>query len=404
MTKLELKYNPFLIKTDFYIGGKEADLKCLGTGKDVRLRDYIGDFFIDAVKKSNVGKGEECILQFYGTQDAFEDVKAACQKYLSETKDIKIELPVFIPYPSNFSETNSLIEKKRNNYTEQLNAKKEELTNPSARFNIDVSETENRLSKDKKTLEDISTEKNNKANSVLAKAKEGAVIFLDDEVNRLKEEDSALKNNTKEGVIDVKTVKLFYEKINDIVKTSFAKSCKELYDLLAALFEEQEAAFNSGFQIIFSKYLAEYSDFISPADILGNYKTNPFKTGETIPNSYFSDINSLDKKVTEALPVIKVVSDTWVSMGITVVNKAVEKLLSECQQYLISVFDSSIDRFMAETGKCKDYYSEALSELQKNLLDKLTATKQIEDEIKAIENKIECLDDIQADINKLTTT
>ena len=71
MTKLELKYNSFAVKTDFFINGREASLKCFGTGDKIRLRDYIKNFFTQAIKKSNVGPGEDCIIQFYGTQDAF---------------------------------------------------------------------------------------------------------------------------------------------------------------------------------------------------------------------------------------------------------------------------------------------------------------------------------------------
>jgi len=178
MTRLELKYNPFDVTTNFFIDGKETSLECCGTGKDVRLRKYIDEFFPAAIKKSKLGSGSDCVVQFYGTQDAFEDVNAAYQKYCGPEgikEGIKIDLPPYKPYPNNFHEMNILIDEKKRNYTEQIEHKKR------GKSNVELLDVVKQFNRDKDTIERIYNDNIEKINSVMEKAKKGFGFSSDEE-------------------------------------------------------------------------------------------------------------------------------------------------------------------------------------------------------------------------------
>jgi hypothetical protein len=134
MTTIELKYNAFSIKTDLIINGKEAILRCFGTGRDTRLIEWVNDLFPEMMKKCNLGPGAECSVQFYGTQSDFEEVRWAFEKYTGMNSEIKIELPEYKRYPQSLDELKELVSQKINVYTEQISEKKQELEELEADF------------------------------------------------------------------------------------------------------------------------------------------------------------------------------------------------------------------------------------------------------------------------------
>ena len=405
MTIIELKYNPFIVKTELSIDGKNADLKCFGTGKDVRLRKYIGDFFQDAIKKCNLGPGSECKVQFYGTKDAFDDVKAAYDKYSSQSEDIKIELPDFIPYPHNFSEIKSLIEDKRGKYAEQLSAKEKEKTNPSASVKgIDIADVEKQFGKDKDTLEKIYNENKEKAISILAKAKEGLSLSraVREEIDLITKNISDHELNKPENIIfdmlirisrdnckggyDVTatTANEYYKTLIGIINKSFGKERKDITELLSSLVVKTETALNSHCTEVYNRYSSLYSGL--KLNTLQNCRMD-MAFDITIPDSDFSNL--------------QVKTSSNVRIGIALIKENVDKALDNCQHFFDSLFDSLLLNLNTETEKYRDYYLTELLELQETVLKELTNTKHIEAEISAIENKIEGLDELKADIDKL---
>jgi len=410
MTTLELKYNPFAVKTDFFINGKEASLKCFGTGDKIRLRDYINDFFPEAIKKSNVGPGEECIMQFYGTQDAFEDVRKSFDDYISQAAEgMKIELLEYKPYPNNFNEMNLLIAKKRKNYTEQIEHKNKILKNPmEGKNNIAISDVEKRFDKDKKAITQIFDENLEKAKSVMEKAKEefsfstinvgniihsvgGIPLFPGYELNPALRVMATFSLAQKVTSLETNKVKEKYDENIKTIKSAYAKSCEELTDLFISLYEKLENALRSEVETILRDYTALHSDsLISNYILQKNRQKNAFDINKTIPASCFSSMQ------------INETSST-VRIGIALINETIEKVASSCQEYFNSIFEAAKQAFLDETEKCKAYYLEQLQELQKTLKEKLSSTKQIEQEILIIKAKIECLDELQNEINRLIT-
>jgi len=399
MTNIELKYNPFAVKTDFYIDGKETSLECFGTGKDVHLREYINDFFPAAIKKSNLGPGSDCVIQFYGTKDAFEDVKAAYQKYSGQFEGIKIELPEYKPYPNNFSEINILIEKKRKQFSDQIAFKKEELINPSAgKSNVELSDVIKRFDRDKAKIERTYSDCLDETKAVIEKAKEGVdfVSSADNEITHFLNIENAkaedlLPYANAIGLLRSEGVKVYYDKIKEHYNLAFTKTCEELTDLLRALFEKLDTALYSGFETAYKDYTAVYPGFLAFNQPLQKFKqSNSFGIKKTIPDSFFGSIG-----INEASSNVKI--------GIALINEKVEKAASSCCEYFDSVFESTKKDFFLETEKCKTYYLEELTELEETIKEKLTSTKHIEQEITVLENKIECLDELQSEITKLSS-
>jgi hypothetical protein len=127
MTTLELKYNSFTVETGFFIDGKESSLNCFGTGKGYRLRDYIADFFPEAMKKCWLGPNSECTVQFYGTQSDFEDVLYSYTEYQKQNEGIKIELPPCKRYPQSLNEIREYANNKNTEYDTEIIVKKTEI-------------------------------------------------------------------------------------------------------------------------------------------------------------------------------------------------------------------------------------------------------------------------------------
>jgi hypothetical protein len=124
MTTIELKYDPFAVKTTLTINDKEATLRCFGTGKETRLRDWIGDFFTEVMKKCNFGPGSECAMQFYGTQSDYEDVSNAYNEYQQHNESITIQLLPCNRYPQSLSKVLEYVSSKHAEYDAEIIAKK----------------------------------------------------------------------------------------------------------------------------------------------------------------------------------------------------------------------------------------------------------------------------------------
>jgi type I site-specific restriction-modification system R (restriction) subunit len=164
MTAIELKYDPFAIKTDLYINGKDASLRCFGTGKDTRLREWIDDFFPEVIKKSNLGPGTECVVQYYGTQSDFEDVSRAYKEYYGQNSGVKIDLPEPKRYPQSLDEVQEIVAAKVKTFQSEQDAKKGELEKVNAalveweasdaeRKAQNLSELEKKLNEEKERLD-----------------------------------------------------------------------------------------------------------------------------------------------------------------------------------------------------------------------------------------------------------
>ena len=415
MTTLELKYNSFAVKTDFFINGKEASLRCFGTGENVRLRDYIDDFFPEAIKKSNVGPGEECIIQFYGSQDAFEDVKTSYKKYMDQAEEgMKIELPEHKPYPNsnNFHEINKLIDAKRDFFYDQIKDKREEMINPSTgKSNIELTDVEKRFDKDKKAFMQIYDENLEKAKSVIEKASFNTTKeeFIVSTVTMKKPADLTsedvmtkigtsffFESNINHGVnsLDIKEVKKAYDEIIKKINSSYEKYCGELTDLLLSLYEKLDNALCSRVETNHKDYTALHSDCLTFNYVLHkNKQKNTFDIAKTIPDSCFSTMELEETSST-------------VRIGIYAINETISDVTSSCQEYInsISILNVAKQAFLDEAEKCKAYYLEQLQELQETIKEKLISTKQIEEEITALENRIVGLNALQSEIIKLAVS
>ena len=414
MTTLELKYNSFAVKTDFFINGREASLKCFGTGDKVRLRDYIDGFFPEAIKKSNVGPGTECIIQFYGTQDAFEDVRKSYDDYMAQAAEgMNIKLPEYKPYPNsnNFQEMNKLIDNKRDFFSDQIKRKREELINPTAgKNNVELTDVIKRFDRDKKNIEQITyRDCLDKANYVIEKAKEGVDFNVSSEPMNNLDCTFSVYNTTNGGtltinankvkfydsdnyVVENEYFKLYYVKIIEQIELTYTKACGELTDFLGSLFEKINTEIYSGVEAVYKEYTVAYSDSLALNYPLQKYKqNNSLGIKEVIPDSYFSSM-----EIKETLSTARI--------GVALINERIEKVISSCQEYFNFVFEIAKQAFHDEAEKCKTYYLEQLQELQETVKEKLSSTKQIEEEITALENRIVGLNALQSDIIKLAVT
>jgi hypothetical protein len=399
MTKLELKYNSFTKKIEFFRDGEKTKLtECFGTGEDIQLHKHIGDFFPSAMKKFKLTLRDECTIQFYGTKDAFDDVKDAFKDYCKQFEDIKpeeikTELLEYVPYPHNFTEIKLLIEEKKGKYLELISSKNEALQNHLVNTsNIDISDVEEQFAKDIKAIKDIYNHNNEKNNSVIAKAKEGFNLSSSVE-NEIKALDKpAKKGNTNTQMKSDTTEKTFngdeankcYKENIDIIKLCFTKDRKNMFVLLSSLFGKLSDAINSIFKEIYNVYSANYSELISSFNTFYDYSNILLPdTDETIPDSCFKNME------------IKAKSN--VIIGYAKIKEDIDKTISDCQSFYDSLFDKYKQNFLTETEKCRDYYLNKLTELQEIIRNKLTGKAKIS----VIQNKIECLEELLSDIDKL---
>ena len=197
-------------------------------------------------------------------------------------------------------------------------------------------------------------------------------------------------------LIPIDKINKKYNQVIKYINSTYAKKCEELSDLLVSLYVELDKALYSGVETIFNDYTAVYPDCLALNYVLQkNNLFNSFDIKKTIPDSYFSSIE-----------IKKTSSIYWVKPDLA--NKKIEKVTSSCQEYFDSVFKSAKIKFFIETEKCKKYYLEQLLEFQEIIKEKLSSAKQIEQETLKIEQeimifktKIECLDELQNEINRL---
>jgi predicted GTPase len=132
MTEITLRYNPFEAKASYQYKGKDKPIpKCMGTGANSRLQDWLYDFFPDLKKMHNWGDGSECTLSFHGTPGDFEDIIHASEVFLKDNPGIHISIDHLNkeskPLNARLSDLRAIFEKmqKESPYTE--------LTDPSLR-------------------------------------------------------------------------------------------------------------------------------------------------------------------------------------------------------------------------------------------------------------------------------
>ena len=92
MKEIILKYNPFEAKASCQYNGKDELPKCMGTGENSRLQDWLYDFFPQIKKDHNWGEGSECKVSFHGTPGDFEDIVHAHNVFKEKNPQIQITL------------------------------------------------------------------------------------------------------------------------------------------------------------------------------------------------------------------------------------------------------------------------------------------------------------------------
>jgi predicted GTPase len=93
MTEITLKYNPFEAKASYKYEGKNKSIpKCMGTGENSRLQDWLYEFFPDLKTIHNWGDGSECMLYFHGTPGDHEDIIHASEVFEKDNQGINIHI------------------------------------------------------------------------------------------------------------------------------------------------------------------------------------------------------------------------------------------------------------------------------------------------------------------------
>jgi GTPase Era involved in 16S rRNA processing len=93
MTEITLRYNPFEAKASYEYKGKDKPIpKCMGTGENSRLQDWLYDFFPNLKEMHNWGDGSECRLSFHGTPGDLEDIIHAGEVFSKDNPGIHISI------------------------------------------------------------------------------------------------------------------------------------------------------------------------------------------------------------------------------------------------------------------------------------------------------------------------
>jgi hypothetical protein len=313
---------------------------------------------------------------------------------------------------------NLFIAEKRKNYTEQIEHKKEIMKNSSGgKNNIALSDVEKRFDKDKKAFIQIYDKNLEEANSIMEKNKE-ELMFVDEKIRGTSisndivsalvhagvvkgDDDVAVIDRWYNDIFGIESVKVkkMYDHIIKGINSTYVKYCEETTSLFVPLYEKLENTLRSGVETILKDYNAVYPDYLPLNYVLQkNWQNKTFDITQTISDSCFSSMAIKETSSTERI-------------AIKLINKNIEQARSSCQEYFYSVFDGAKQAFLDEAEKCKAYYLEQLQEFQETVKEKLSSTKQIEQEnliieqeISALENKIESLNELQSEINKLAIT
>jgi hypothetical protein len=258
LTNIDLKYNAFSVKTDLLINGKDATLRCFGTGKDTLIVAWIDDFFLEVIKKCNLGSGSECSVQFYGTQSDFELVRNAYEEYTGKNTGIKIDLLEYKRYPQSLDEINDIIEKQIVDCEGKLNEKSKERENCVNTLNEKKKEIENNkdneLQNQKKSFNDLC--------AFLSKAKNETEKFLKDEESSFSKKISTteysirlfpLTNNDTSGSMYERMITYIKDKIS-----GFSFADKFMSSLTHDFDNEKMASIFFSEYKIFSKKIIDY--------------------------------------------------------------------------------------------------------------------------------------------------
>jgi len=79
--EIHLEYNPKEKKTVLTYDGKNIELPCIGSGRNISIEKYISGFFIDLQKRFRMGKGSKRKLSFYGKDDDFQKLMMAYDEF-----------------------------------------------------------------------------------------------------------------------------------------------------------------------------------------------------------------------------------------------------------------------------------------------------------------------------------
>jgi hypothetical protein len=157
------------------------------------------------------------------------------------------------------------------------------------------------------------------------------------------------------------------------------------------LFEKQDAALHAEYEAVCDTYAANYPSLPVSLYRLQKHGASPsFVDDEPLPASCFGSL-----KIDNVLPTV--------TFGKASVMETLEKALNGCREYMVSVFEKARQRFIAETEKYGAYYGEGLSELQKAAREKVLSSAAVEQELLALKAGLECLAELQIEINKLVT-
>jgi hypothetical protein len=157
------------------------------------------------------------------------------------------------------------------------------------------------------------------------------------------------------------------------------------------LFEKQDATLHAEYEAVCDTYAANYPSLPVSLYRLQKHGTSPsFVDDEPLPASCLGSL-----KIDNVSPTV--------TFGKAAVEKTLEKTQKGCQEYMASLFEKARQRFMAETGQCGAYYLDGLSELQNAAREKVLSSAAAEQELLALKAGLECLAELQIEINKLVT-
>jgi hypothetical protein len=90
MKTIELRHNPFKAETSITVDGREIHLACTGTGEGSHIQEWKDSVFPQLIKKVNIGPGSPCAVIFYGVEENYVQLQQNWKSYCEENKDIKI--------------------------------------------------------------------------------------------------------------------------------------------------------------------------------------------------------------------------------------------------------------------------------------------------------------------------
>jgi hypothetical protein len=430
MTQIELKYNAFSVKTVLTINGKEAKLRCFGEGTGIRLIEWINDFFPEVIKKSNIGIGAECSVQFYGTQSDFEEVRLAYDEYSVKNNGIKIELPECKRYPQNLDDMKVIITKKCSEYSIDIENKNIELNKLEKDFSdkgnkqeliyaSDIIEVEQSIVGCKKMFEDIYNSDLEKLDKEFIDIKTKLQIIVD--IDGYKDLPSLLSSFISISDIEYKDdgfdfiLKSLSNILNNSLKEVNLLSDKNIYKIieeysnnLTALTQNYIGKEYSNMNIEQLKNTLKISIDTSNAPWVHDTKIKTLTTWSLLGK--FIEIEKNDS-------ILRGLGLSQLFSGFTFGNEltSIQTFINNAQTYLDNILKEAEQQIKSFSISIKNFYDEELEKIEKVIKDKIEANKMINETVTAYENsrklivnditviqgKIDTLNDIEVEIVKL---